>query len=119
MSNSAAGDRDNFSGDITITAGETMVKGGVYTHGSCVVVARQAITSGDDGLVAVSGPVVANKLSTAVVTKLLKVYGDTGGNNNLTVVGPEEGLCGIALEAAGNGTTEVLILLSNPLVTLT
>lgn len=119
MSAVAAGDRDEFNGDLTITVGEAMTKGAVYTHEDSVVVARAAIANGAAGLVAISGPVVVDKLSTAAFAIGDKVYADTGGNNNVTAVGPEEGLCGIALEVAGNPSSKVLILLVNPLATLT
>ena len=111
-----AGDRDNFSGDLSVVAaagGHT--RGLIYATTDTYGVARETVAAGANGKLAVWGPVWATKASGAV-TVGQKIYQDNA-TKQATTTATSNVLVGYAVAAAASGDANVLIFMGGLPVT--
>ena len=113
----SAGDRSNFSGDLSLTAPTGGVtRGSLYLISGVYVMARETASAGDSFLAAVTGPVEVTK---ATGTGKSFVAGEEAfflaNVINKTATGAT--LVGFVLEAAGVSDTTVKVYLTGLPVT--
>lgn len=112
-----AGDRDNFSGDLVVTAptgGHT--RGLIYVATSGAYgVARATVDAAAVGVLAVFGAVWATKL-TGAITAGQKIYQDSS-TKKASTASTGNVLVGYAAKAAASGDTEVLVVMGGLPVT--
>lgn len=110
------GDRDNYSGDISVTAPSGgYTRGLMYALNDSNVVARETAAEGAACLIATHGPVKVTKDTTAgsacTVGGLVYLDVDNANNKVTGAAGTSNTRAGIALEAAADAATEVLVYL--------
>lgn len=116
----AVGDRDNFSGDISVTAptgGYT--RGKLYLVSGMHMVARETKSAAEVCLMAVRGAVWVTKVAGNALVVGQKIYFVSASNS---VTGSATGntlLGGFVVQAALSAATEVLINLDGPSPALT
>lgn len=117
-----SGDRDNFSGDITVTAptgGYT--RGKMYAVENSHVVARQTVDAAASCLVALRGPVWVDKVTGTgkSLAKGQKIYFVAASNAVSPSATGNTLLAATVLEAAAAADTSALITLDGPSPALT
>jgi len=113
------GDRDNFNGDLTLTAPSGgVVRGRIYLISGVYVVARETKDATEQFLAAVCGPVVVQKSAGTGKDFVAgeKVYYLA---NQADKTGTGAVLIGYSLEAAAATASEMLIYLTGLPVTAT
>lgn len=99
---------------ITITAGAAYSSGDVVVVGQILGVACGDIANGAQGEVAIRGAFRCPKVSAAVIAQGESLVWDASAgafddNAAVPASGDVSGGCAVALEAAGNGDTEILV----------